>query len=215
VVIGAGGLGCPILSYLAGAGVGEIVIVDGDRVELSNLQRQVLYTEADIGRPKAEAAAERLAGINSEITLQPVPEMFGPDTDPGIFRDASLIIEGTDRIAARHVINRAALGARLPLISSAASRFSGYVGRFCEPDGACYACFVPEGAEEDSICDRDGVLGPVVGVVGSLAASEAIGFLVGNGGQARTLSLVGMRPPSIRQVQVDRDPACPVCGKPR
>jgi adenylyltransferase/sulfurtransferase len=215
VVIGAGGLGCPILSYLAGAGVGEIVVIDGDRVELSNLQRQTLYTEADIGLPKAEVATRRLGALNGEIILRPVAQMFGADTPADILEGAGLIIEGTDRIAARHVVNRAALKTRLPLISSAASRFSGYVGRFCEPDGPCYACFVPEGADEEGMCDRDGVLGPVVGMVGSLAASEAISLLVGDGGSARTLSLVGMRPPSLRQVEVERDPDCPVCGKPR
>jgi adenylyltransferase/sulfurtransferase len=211
VVIGAGGLGCPILSYLAAAGVGSITVVDGDRVELSNLQRQTLYTEADVDRPKAEAAAERLRAVNSEIDIRPHPEMFGPETPHSLLSGADLIIEGTDRIAARHVINRAALEADVPLLSSAASRFSGYMSRFGRP-GPCYACFVPEGAAEDGTCDRDGVLGPVVGLVGSLAASEAIRFLVGDAGPSGLLTIAELRPPSMRQVTIERDPACPVCG---
>lgn len=214
VVIGAGGLGCPILSYLAAAGIGKLTIFDGDRVELSNLQRQVLYTEADVGELKAEAAAKRLAAINSEIEIQAQARMFTAD-DAELLRDADMVVEGIDRIAGRHVINRACLEAKVPLLSSAASRFEGQVMllRPGHGDAPCYACLVPEEADEDGLCDRDGVLGPVVGMVGSLAASETIKALCGVEPSLEGAMLVAdLRQGTVRRITLARDPGCTVCG---
>ena len=214
VVIGAGGLGCPILQYLAAAGIGSLTIVDGDTVELSNLQRQTLYTEDDIGRSKAETAAARLSALNSEIEIKAVPSMFD-GTDTSLLQGADLVVEGIDRIAGRHTINRACLAAQVPLLSSAASRFEGQVGLFRpgHPASACYACLVPEGASEEGLCDRDGVLGPVVGMVGSLAANEAIKFLCGIEPTLEGALLVAdLRQGAVRRLALNRDPGCGVCN---
>lgn len=214
LVIGAGGLGCPILSYLTAAGIGEITICDGDRVELSNLQRQILYTENDIGRLKAEAAAERLSALNSEITVTPNPVMLTEENARDLVRDHDLVIEGVDRIAVRHMINRACLSEGAPLLSSAASRFEGQVALFRpgQEDAPCYACLVPPSADEDGLCDRDGVMGPIVGLVGSLAAGEAIKFLCAiEPTLDGHLLIFDGRAGTIRRVKLARDPDCIVC----
>jgi len=181
LVVGAGGLGSPILSYLACAGIGNLTIADGDEVELSNLQRQTLYTERDVGRPKAKVAAERLRAMNSEIQINAVPEMLTAENAASLIAEVDLVVEGIDRIAGRHVINKACLQAGRPLLSAAASRFEGQVALFRpgQTGQPCYGCLVPPGTEEDATCDREGVLGPVVGIVGSLAASEAIKLICG------------------------------------
>ncbi|MEO1657965.1 MAG: HesA/MoeB/ThiF family protein [Pseudomonadota bacterium] len=218
LVVGAGGLGCPILSYLAAAGVGSITVCDGDRVELSNLQRQILYTEDDIGDLKAEAAARRLKSLNSEIEVTAITSMIAEDNAQGLVRGRDLVIEGVDRIAARHVINRACLSERVPLLSSAASRFEGQVALFRpgQENAPCYACLVPPEAEEDGLCDRDGVMGPVVGLVGSLAAGEAIKFLCNiEPTLVGQLLIYNGRDGTIRRVAMARDPHCAICGTPQ
>ncbi|GGY47047.1 HesA/MoeB/ThiF family protein [Parvularcula lutaonensis] len=215
LVIGAGGLGCPILAYLAGAGIGTLTICDGDRVELSNLQRQTLYTEDDIGKPKAEAAALRLRAMNSDIAVRGCSEMFSFRNADELVESHDLIIEGIDRIAGRHLINRACLAGNKPLLSAAASRFEGQVALFRpgSEDDPCYACLVPETAEEDGLCDRDGVMGPVVGVVGSLAAGEAVKLLCGiDPPLTRAMLIADLKQGTVRRVTLQKDPACPVCG---
>jgi len=215
VVVGAGGLGCPILAYLGAAGVGHLTIIDGDVVETSNLQRQILYTEADVGRPKAIAAAKHLRAQHSGIEVRPVPQMLTAENGLSLIEGADFIVEGIDRIAGRHLINRLSREAKIPLLSSAASRFEGQVALFDPSDAnsACYACLVPEEAEEDGLCDRDGVLGPVVGTVGSLAAIETIKFLCGVQptltGHMLTADLATGE---VRRVALPRDPGCSVCG---
>ncbi|MEM1379894.1 MAG: HesA/MoeB/ThiF family protein [Pseudomonadota bacterium] len=215
LVIGAGGLGCPILSYLAAAGVGTLTVCDGDKIELSNLQRQVLYTENDVGRPKAKIAAERLRALNHEISVKPVTEYFSDANAKSLVSDCDLVVEGIDRIAGRHVINRACFEAGVPMLSAAASRFDGQVALF-RPGAEghpCYACLVPREAEEDGICDREGVLGPVVGLVGSLAASEAIKLLCGiKPTLEKTLLVAHLKAGTVRRIGLERDPGCPVCG---
>ncbi|MEM0930748.1 MAG: HesA/MoeB/ThiF family protein [Pseudomonadota bacterium] len=216
LVIGAGGLGCPILSYLAAAGVGRITICDGDRVELSNLQRQILYTEDDIGLLKAEAAAERLQALNSDVTIEAVPDMVTENNADDLVCGRDLVIEGVDRLAVRHIINRACLAASVPFLSSAASRFEGQVALFRpgQDDAPCYACLVPPEADEDGLCDRDGVMGPVVGLVGSLAAGEAIKFLCGiEPTLDGHLLIYNGREGTIRRVRMARDPNCSDCSK--
>ncbi|MEM9810214.1 MAG: HesA/MoeB/ThiF family protein [Pseudomonadota bacterium] len=215
LIVGAGGLGCPILAYLAAAGAGTITICDGDHVELSNLQRQILYTEHDIGRPKAEAAAERLSSLNSEITIHVTQGVMTDDNARDIIAGHDLVIEGIDRIKGRHMINRGCLEAGVPLLSSAASRFEGQVGLFRpgKDDHPCYACLVPESADDDGLCDRDGVLGPVVGMVGSLAATEALKFLAGiEPSLEKSLLILDAKQGTVRRVGLARDPACTVCG---
>lgn len=213
VVIGAGGLGCPILQYLAAAGIGTLTIIDGDVVELSNLQRQTLYQETDIGRLKAEVAAERLRALNSEITVHALPRMFTAE-DQEVLEGADLVVEGIDRLRGRHAINRACLRASVPLLSSAASQFEGQVALF-RPGATgqpCYACLVPEDAAEDGVCDRDGVLGPVVGVVGSLAATEALKFLLGVEPSLESALLIAdLRAGTVRRVSLPPDPDCQIC----
>lgn len=215
LVIGAGGLGSPILHYLAGAGIGTLTICDGDRVELSNLQRQTLYAEDDVGKPKAEMAAKRLRTFNSDIRIVPVVEMFSEQNAALLLEDQDLVVEGIDRIAGRHVINRACLNAQKPLLSAAASRFEGQVALFRPgvKGQPCYACLVPPSAEEDGLCDRDGVIGPTVGLVGSLAASEAIKLICGiRPTLEKSLLIAHLKAGTVRRAAMEQDPACPVCG---
>ncbi len=215
LVIGAGGLGCPILDYLTRAGIGKLTIMDGDTVELSNLQRQTLYTEADLGRNKAEAAKDRLQTIGGDVVIDAVPRMFAEQSTEAELSDHDLVIEGIDRIEGRQVINKAAHQARVPLLSSAASRFSGQVALFAFEDGGgpCYRCLVPEEAGEEGLCDRDGVLGPVVGMTGSLAASEAIKWLCGvTPHLAGHLLILDALQGRLRRVTLPADPGCPVCS---
>lgn len=217
LVIGAGGLGSPILSYLAAAGVGTLTICDGDKVELSNLQRQTLYTESDIGKPKVKAAAQRLKANNGDIRINEVPQFFSADNAGALLEGVDLVVEGVDRIAARHVINEACLKAGKPLLSAAASRFEGQVALFRpgEAGHPCYACLVPPSADEDGLCDRDGVLGPVVGVVGSLAATEALKLICGiRPTLEKTILIAHLKAGTVRRTAMERDPGCPVCGKP-
>lgn len=217
LVIGAGGLGCPILSYLAGAGIGELTLCDGDTVELSNLQRQTLYTEADIGKPKATVAAQRLRALNGEITITAVDDMFTEDNAQELLNGVDLVIEGIDRFAGRHLINRACLRASKPLLSAAAARLEGQVALF-RPGAKghpCYACLVPPDAGEDGLCDRDGVLGPVVGVIGSLAATEAVKLICGiRPTLERTLLIAHLKAGTVRRAAIEQDPGCPVCSAP-
>ncbi|MEM9838247.1 MAG: HesA/MoeB/ThiF family protein [Pseudomonadota bacterium] len=216
LVIGAGGLGCPILSYLAAAGIGTLTICDGDKVELSNLQRQTLYTEGDIGKPKPKAAAQRLKAINGDITINDVHRFFSEENAQDLLSGVDLVIEGVDRIAARHVINKACLKAGKPLLSAAASRFEGQVALFRpgQVGHPCYACLVPPNADEDGLCDRDGVLGPVVGVVGSLAASEALKVICDiKPTLEKTILIAHLKAGTIRRTAMERDPCCAVCGE--
>lgn len=217
LMIGAGGLGSPILTYLAAAGVGTLGICDPDTVALSNLQRQILYATDDIGAGKAKRAAARLGALNPHPAYVVHDVAFAAENADALISGYDLIIEGLDRFDVRHVVNRACVAAGRPLLSAALGRFDGQVALFTpgRPGAACYACLVPPDVEDDVGCAAAGVLGAVAGVVGTLAATEAIKWICDLPGRLQGEMLIyDALAGRLRRVTVPRDPACTVCASP-
>lgn len=215
LVIGAGGLGCPMLSYLTAAGVGTIGICDGDQVELSNLQRQVLYTMDDLDQPKAQCAAARLAQINPSTSFNIYPTPMTPDNVAALIAPYDLVVEGVDRYAPRYVLNQACLDARKPFLSAAIGRYDGQVALFepGQPHRPCYACLVPAAPDHEAACETEGVLGATPGVVGALAAGEAIKWICGmDQTLAGEMLIYQGLAATLRRVTLPRDDKCTVCG---
>ena len=212
LLVGLGALGCPVATALVGAGVGRLTLCDGDAVERSNLHRQTLYREGDIGRPKAQAAAARLAGLNPDVTLIPEPVFLTEASADGLVAGHDLVVEGLDRFAPRYVVNRAAIRARTPLISAGVARGRGQAASLRPGTGPCYACLVPEAPDDGDPCAREGVLGATTALVGAVAAGLAIRALLGRGEDAVTI--IETVPPAMRTATLTRDPGCPACGDP-
>ena len=215
--IGAGGLGSPAALYLAAAGVGKLGLVDFDRVDLTNLQRQILFDTAAIGRPKVEAASARIAAVNPEVRVVAVSQRVALGELAPLATDADVIVDCSDNFATRHAVNRACVAARKPLVSGAAIRFDGQVAVFDsrESGNPCYHCLFGEGeAFEETRCATMGVFAPLVGIVGATQAAEALKLLAGAG---RSLSgrllLLDALTMEWREVRVVKDPACPVCSR--
>ena len=183
LVIGAGGLGCPVLTYLAAAGVGTLGITDFDRVEMSNLHRQVLYTVADVGRPKAEAAAERLRSQNPYIHIDTYTEGLNRDNALTILKNYDLVVDGSDNFPTRYLVNDACVLLDIPLVFGSIYKFEGQVSVFNHRGGPTYRCLYPTPPGEGEVpnCAEVGVLGVLPGIVGSLQALEAIKLLTGLG----------------------------------
>jgi molybdopterin/thiamine biosynthesis adenylyltransferase len=214
LVIGLGGLGSVAALYLAGAGVGRLLVADRDRVEPANLQRQILYRSADLGRPKTEAARERLAELNPEVEVQAFEGRLEPERLKAMVDAADVVLDCTDNFPTRFAINQACVRARKPLVSGAAIRFEGQLTVFDarRADGACYACLFPQAGEGQETCEEAGILGPVVGTIGSLQALAALKLLLGRGTDVNRLQIWNALDMNWRSVTVKRDPACKVCG---
>lgn len=210
-VIGAGGVGSPAALYLAAAGVGTLRIIDPDTVSLSNLQRQVLFDTADIGRPKVEIAQQRLTALNPGVRIEAVPEALTSDTAAHLIAGADAVLDGTDDFAVRHAVNAACVAARIPLVSGALGRWSGQVGVFT--GRPCYHCLVPDLPADAETCARVGVVGALAGVIGSMAALETIKLITGAGQPltGRLLLYDGLSA-TTRTVEVTADPECKVCS---
>lgn len=216
LIIGAGGLGAPAAQFLAAAGVGTITICDADDVDLTNLQRQILYATQDVGTRKVDAAARRLSAINPEIRIERVASRVGVQELAPLVRAADVVLDCCDNFETRHAVNAACVRARKPLVSGAAVRFDGQVAVFdARDDGApCYHCLFGEGDElEETRCATMGVFAPLVGIVGSMQAAEALKIVAGVGetlrGRFLIVDALDMR---IRELAVPRDPSCPVCA---
>jgi adenylyltransferase/sulfurtransferase len=215
LVIGAGGLGSPAAFYLASAGVARITLVDGDSVDLTNLQRQILQTTDRIGTSKANSGQVALAAINADVQVVPVPQRADPDMLAELARTATVVLDCSDNFATRHALNRACVAHRKPLVSGAAIRFDGQVAVFDlrHDESPCYACLFPPGNGEDELCAVMGVFAPLTGIIGTTQAAEALKLAAGIGeslaGRLLMLDALSMRWHSVR---VKRDPACPVCG---
>ena len=216
LIIGAGGLGAPAALYLAAAGVGRIRLVDPDRVSLDNLQRQILFRTADVGRPKPEAAAEALAALDPSVVIEPIEAAATPQTLPDLFDGVDLALDGCDDFATRFAVNAAALERRVPLISGAVGRWSGQVGVFAphlRKDAPCYRCFVPHAPPEAERCAEVGIVGALTGVAGSFMALEAIKLIAAAGEPllGRLFIYDGLSG-RARTVALTRNPDCPACG---
>lgn len=215
LIVGAGGLGSPVALYLASAGVGQICIADDDVVELSNLQRQVVHDSASLGRLKAESAAERMRGINPGVEVTALTRRLELDELEQLAASHDLVLDCCDNFATRHAVNRACVAAGTPLVSGAAVRFSGQLAVFDPRDAAspCYHCLFPdEGEAGDGPCATFGVLSPLVGVIGSLQAVEAVKLLAGITPRLGWLTLYDGLAGEFRQIRVPRDPSCAVCA---
>lgn len=217
LLIGAGGIGCPAIQYLAAAGVGKISVVDDDKVSLSNLQRQVLYGEVQIGNPKVEAAAEAVARLNPDVQFRPICERIGEATRPDLLGGVDVVIDGSDNFATRLIVNDLCIAARVPLVSAAIGQFHGQIGTFrgWEDDAPCYRCFVGDAHDPDDCddCATQGVLGAMCGLMGSFAAMEAIRCLTGFGDDPKGKLHIfdGLRP-AMRTVNLPKDADCRSCG---
>ena len=215
LVIGAGGLGSPALLYLAAAGIGRLAVSDFDTVDVTNLQRQVLFTTDDIGRPKSEAAGLRLAALNPDTQVEPIPARLTGDALAMTVARADVVLDCCDNFATRFALNAACVAAGKPLVSGAAIRFEGQLAVFRADRGGgpCYRCLWEEDAEGLEDCRGNGVLGPVTGVVGSMMAVEALKIASGCAPSADgKLMLYDAREGSWRSLRIERDPACPVCS---
>jgi adenylyltransferase/sulfurtransferase len=214
LVVGLGGLGSPVAMYLAAAGVGRLVLADFDAVDLSNLQRQILHTTDRIGMAKADSARLALRALNPDVELETVKRSLTAETLPALLQDLDLVVDGSDNFATRFALNAACVAARRPLVSGAAIRMEGQVATFSgQPGGPCYQCLYPRSGADDDTCTANAILAPVVGIIGSIQAVEAIKVLTGLGaplfGRLLLLDAAAME---WRQVRLTADPECPVCG---
>lgn len=214
-VIGAGGIGCPAITYLAAAGVGTLTIIDHDMVELSNLQRQPLFTDADIGSPKAGVAAKAARRINPHVIAVAVDQRLDAENADRLLAGASLILDGCDNFETRLAVNRAATTLEIPLLSAAIGAFEGQVALYqgWRADGPCYACLVGDDPDRPGInCAEQGVMGALAGMIGTMAALEAVRALTGWGQPlAGKLAILDMLDRRWREVAVAKDPECPIC----
>ena len=221
VLVGCGGIGSPALQYLAAAGIGRLTLVDDDVVDVSNLQRQTIYTPSDIGKPKAETAAEWVRRFDLGLEVRAIVERVGVGNVARSLAGASLVLDGCDNFATRLLVSDTCVELGVPLTSAAVGRFQGQVANFAGhlPDHPCYRCFVGDAfdAEDCDTCAADGVLGAMVGMVGTFAAMHAMRVLLAGHAtlgdpQFGTLHLIDGLAPSMRPLRVAKDPACKGCG---
>jgi adenylyltransferase/sulfurtransferase len=214
LIVGLGGLGCPAATYLAAAGVGRILINDFDRVDVTNLQRQILYRDGDAGRGKAEVAAERLVQLNPGVEIVTFPARLDQSALRAKAAACDVVLDGSDNYGTRFSVNEACLSDRRPLVSGAAIRFEGQLAVFRNdlPEAACYRCLYDEQGDDMETCTGGGILGPVAGVIGTVMAVETLKLILGIGEpvQGRLLLYDGLQG-RWRQVSLKQDPACPAC----
>jgi len=216
LIVGAGGLGSPAALYLASAGIGKITLVDDDDVDLTNLQRQIIHTEARVGMAKALSGQVALAAINPAVDVVPVQKRLAGDELDALVASVDLVLDCTDNFATRHAINRACVHHRKPLVSGAAIRFDGQVSVYDlrRDEAPCYHCLFPEGEEVEEVrCAVMGVFAPLTGIVGTMQAAEALKLAAGIGetlnGRLLLLDALSME---WRSVRFKKDPGCAVCG---
>jgi adenylyltransferase/sulfurtransferase len=218
LIIGAGGLGSPAALYLASAGVGRITLADGDTVDLTNLQRQILHTQERVGQAKAISGQTALAHINPQVIVDPLTERLAGERLDALVASADVVLDCCDNFATRHAINRACVKHRTPLVSGAAIRFDGQLSVYDSrrPGAPCYHCLFPEGEDVDEVrCAVMGVFAPLTGIIGSMQAAEALKLIadIGEPVVGRLLLLDGLSM-EWRSVKFGKDPKCSVCGVP-
>ncbi|MFO1224873.1 MAG: molybdopterin-synthase adenylyltransferase MoeB [Burkholderiaceae bacterium] len=217
LVIGAGGLGSPAALYLASAGVGRLTLVDDDRVDLTNLQRQIAHTTARVGQPKVESARAAVAAINPDVQVRALAQRVEGDGLDALVREAGVVLDCSDNFETRHAINAACVRTRVPLVAGAAIRFDGQISVYDprDPTCPCYACvFPPDAAFDEVACATLGVFAPLVGIIGAMQAAEALKLLAGVGSSlAGRLQMLDARSMQWSEMRLVRQPACPVCSQ--
>ncbi len=214
LIIGMGGLGSPVAMYLASAGIGHLVLVDDDKVELSNLQRQIAHGMSDIDSTKVESAKQTLLDLNPEITVTTFDYRLDDEQLSDEIKQADIVIDGTDNFSTRFAINAACVKNQTPLVSGAAIRMEGQVSVFNKTaESPCYRCLYNDEGELDTSCSTNGVLSPVVGIIGSIQATEAIKVLleIGDSLDGKLLMLDALHM-ELRTLKLKKDPQCPVCN---
>ncbi len=216
-VIGAGGIGAPVLQYLAAAGVGRLTIIDDDTVSLSNLQRQVIFETADVGVSKAKRAGERAAAINPDVAVTVIEQRINANNASALLTGADVIVDGSDNFTTRLTVADTAYALHIPLVSAAIGQFHGQLGtwRGWEAEQPCYRCYVGDAHDSDDCdsCAEVGVLGAMTGVMGSYAALEALRAIYPFGDtQAGKLHIIDGLAPSLRSIRMPKDPDCQTCG---
>jgi len=217
-ILGAGGIGAPAIQYLAAAGIGRLRVIDDDRVSLDNLQRQILFGTADVGRPKVEVAGEAVARLDPDVAFVGKAERLTGANAAALLAGADLVLDGSDNYATRLAVSDHCTAARIPLVSAAIGRFQAQIGTFrgWQVDSPCYRCFVGDAfdSEDCDNCAELGVLGAMAGMAGAFAALEAIRAIVPFGGDpAGRLHIFDGLAPAMRTIRIVKDPACRGCGK--
>ena len=215
--VGAGGIGCPVLQYLSAAGVGRITVVDDDRVSLSNLQRQILFSPADIGRAKVDVVAERLAMLAPDCVVMPVAARITAENVADIIAGVDVVVDGSDTFTTRLIVADHCHAAQIPLVSAAIAQFQGQMATYDsrDADAPCYRCFVGDAHDPDECdtCAEQGVLGALCGLMGSFAAVEAVRVITGFGDSQRgKIHIFDGLKPAMRTINLPKDPACGTCG---
>jgi molybdopterin-synthase adenylyltransferase len=214
LIVGLGGLGCPVAMYLAAAGVGRLILADNDKVDLGNLQRQIAHVTSGIGRNKAESARDTILALNPGTAVEVHQERLEGDALIKLVAQCHAVVDCTDNFTTRFALNRACVLNKVPLISGAAIRMEGQLSVFDprEPKSPCYHCLYEEGDDLDASCAANGVLAPLVGVIGSLQALECIKVLTGSGmplvGRLLLFDATGLQ---FRELQLSKNPECAVC----
>ena len=219
LAVGAGGLGAPVLQYLAAAGVGTLGVIDDDTVDLSNLQRQIVHTTGRVGQPKVDSAAESLAAINPEVRVVRIGERLTASNAERLIADYDIVVDGSDNFATRYLLNDACFFARTPLVSGALLRFEGQVATFRPwrggDDNPCYRCLFPEPPPAGLVprCEEVGIFGAVAGVIGTLQAAEVLKLVLGLGEPLTGRMLMyDALAAGFHELRVRRDPDCALCG---
>ena len=216
LLIGVGGIGCPAIQYLAAAGVGKLTVIDDDQVSLSNLQRQILYGNQDIGRDKVELAEIAAHRINPDIGFVALKQRLTTQQGAAFLVGVDVVLDGSDNFMTRLIVNDLCHATRVPLVSAAIGQFHGQIGTYCgwEADKPCYRCFVGDAHDPDDCdsCSEVGVLGAMVGLLGSFAAMEVIRVITGFGDDpAGKLHIFDGLAPSMRTIRLPKDPGCSTC----
>lgn len=216
LIIGAGGLGSPCAVYLASAGIGRIGIVDSDKVELSNLQRQILHSAKDVGRPKVESAKDRLNAINTDVEVIPYNTRLTSQNILDIVKGYDIVVDGSDNFPTKYLVNDACVLSGRPLSHGGMFRFDGQAITILPGESACYRCLFPEPPPPGLVpsCQEAGILGAVAGIIGTIQANEVLKYILGIGDLLTgRLFVFDALKSSFRQLKVPKDPKCPVCGE--
>lgn len=216
LVVGAGGLGSSAIAYLAAAGIGKIRIVEPDRVELSNLQRQILFESSDIGRSKVIAACDRINEVNPDCVVEVVEERFSNENSVRVIDGIDIVVDGSDNFATRFVVNKACMQAKKTLVSAAISGFYAQISTFKPYIGGgnpCYNCLIPDIPEREISCAQEGIIGPLAGMIGSMQALEVIKELLGIGKSlSGSVIIIDSLNMSFRKIKLHKDKSCSCNG---
>lgn len=215
LIVGLGGLGCPVAMYLAAAGVGHLLLADFDTVEITNLQRQIAHSEADIGTLKVHSARNTLEGLNRDVKITLLDTKLEGELLEQAIENVTAVVDACDNFSTRFAVNKACIKHKKPLISGAAIRMEGQIAVFDsnKPDSPCYQCLYSEGDDEQATCSSNGVMAPVVGIVGSVQAMEVIKVITGIGSSLLgRLLLLDAKTMQWRELRLPKDPSCPACS---